>query len=146
MSKQQKKRQRTEKVSISDDLEAAPPLAPGVCRPGSIEQHLDMCEKGPHRGDSILHHHGMRDKDKPNTTLNDRHMEENFHFDMSEPNREGDEESGDEHSSGLQADDQQEFQYDTESPEHADSGLPGEMTEKLAHRDPTRRGYRRRAA
>lgn len=68
-------------------------IAPGEA--GSIEQQLDMVESGPLRGDDLLHTHGAPRRDD---------LEANYNFDMSEWNREGDEMSGDEHSSGLQAD------------------------------------------
>jgi len=60
---------------------------------GSIEQHLDMCEKGPYRGDEILHHHGL-DSSTDGPYLN-------YRVDMSEENREGMELSGEDHSVGL---------------------------------------------
>jgi hypothetical protein len=66
--------------------------------PGSIEQHLDMVESGPLRGDTVEHMHGRQRQREE--------MEENFHVDMSEGSREGDELSGDEHSSGLQGGDE----------------------------------------
>ncbi len=59
--------------------------APGAA--GSIEQHLDMSEKGPLRGEEQLRTY----TEHPN-----------FHVDESEWNREGFEQSGDEHSAGMQ--------------------------------------------
>ena len=146
MAKHRRKRHRTETLHISDDLEAGALPPKSDTRSGSIKQQLDMNESGPNRGDEILHHHGIEPRTGSYPTMNDALMEENYHIDMSEDTREGDEESGDEHSSGYQADDQQELQYDTESPEDADSGAPGEMTNKVAHLDPSKTGYRRRAA
>lgn len=74
---------------------------PEECTPGSIEQKLDMCEEGSLKGDEILHRHGRR-KPKPSGDPKpiDKDMNENFNVDMSEPDREGDEWSGDEHSFG----------------------------------------------
>lgn len=114
-------------------------------RPGSIEQQLDMCESGPLRGDDLLHNHGIQERTNPHPTLNPDQMESNYRIDMSEENREGAEESGDEHSMGLQGDAMQELQFDDRYGD-SDAGIPGEMTNKLAARDPSRRGYRRRAA
>jgi hypothetical protein len=125
------------------DVQQADHPYTGRSRRGSIEQHLDMIESGPLRGDEILHHHGIPERLDPRPPLDDRLLEENYHPDMSEESREGDEESGDEHSSGLQGSDQQELQYDRDSPGDADSGAPGEMTEMLAHADPTKLSYRR---
>lgn len=75
---------------------------------GSIEQQLDMCEDGPLRGDEVL----RENRDHPN-----------FHVDLSDGAREGDEMSGDDHSSGMQGE-------DSEHPvqEHIPSGLPGDET------------------
>jgi hypothetical protein len=60
------------------------------CPSGSLEQKLDMCEGGSMRGDELLR---------------ERTDHPNFNVDMSEDSREGDEMSGDEHSSGHQGDD-----------------------------------------
>jgi hypothetical protein len=143
------RRKRTLPENTADDLDAAARPAEGKCRPGSIEQQLDMCESGPLRGDEVLHNHGRfernPDQEEGMRPMDPEMMEHNFHFDMSEGGREGDEESGDEHSSGLQGEEQQEQQYDTEFGD-SDSGAPGEMTEKNAHHDPSLRGYRKRAA
>ena len=87
---------------------------PEPCSPGSIEQQLDMCEEGELKGDELLYLHG-----KPTLapTEGPRELDElintNWESDLSEENREGDEMSGDEHSSGLQG---------------TDVGLPGERT------------------
>lgn len=121
-----------------------PPIANEECAPESPEQKLDMCETGSLRGDEIERSHGLKTPKNPHPTMNDNQMESNFQVDMSEEGREGDEESGDEHSSGLQGDEQQELQYDDEFGE-ADAGLPGEMTNKTAHCDPTASGHRRKA-
>jgi hypothetical protein len=139
------KKRKTLRLMTADDLLVSADPPPSESRAGSIEQHLDMMEQGPLRGDESLRLHRMKDRlsDRPSLSL--WLLEHNYQVDMSEETREGDEESGDEHSSGLQGADQQELQYDTEGPEDSDSGAPGEMTEKNAHLDPTRKGYRRRA-
>jgi hypothetical protein len=91
--------------------------------PGSIEQQLDMCERGDLRGDEILHHHG-RDRPKQDPDLRaELDLEENFRVDMAETQREGDEMSGDEHSSGLQG-----GEPELERQPHLSQGLPGEET------------------
>ncbi len=80
---------------------------PEYCSPGSIEQELDMCDSGTLRGDEILYHHGKaRNEIEPNEdpVPLDQILEENFHLDLAEEDREGDEMSGDEHSGGLQGD------------------------------------------
>lgn len=133
----QNSRKRPPKNRQALDLQAGPPTAPGDERSGTIEQHLDMYESGPLRGDEILHHHGLPDRHSERRPLDKSDLEENFHVDMAEDEREGDEESGDEHSSGMQG---------TDPPEpHEDASSPGEMTERLAYLDPTLKGYRRRA-
>lgn len=98
------------------------------CGPGSIEQQLDMCENGELRGDEIEHTHGMEaDPDSLDSetgverNLGADQLLERFRIDMSEPNREGDELSGDEHSAGLQG-----GEPDLEGQEHIDEGIPGE--------------------
>ncbi|OFZ18104.1 MAG: hypothetical protein A2X94_13955 [Bdellovibrionales bacterium GWB1_55_8] len=91
---------------------------PLPCSPGSIEQQLDMCEDGELRGDEVLHSHGLQKNEKADLSSEDS-MRTNFSVDMSEVDREGDEMSGDEHSLGLQGDEQQELANQTES------GIPG---------------------
>jgi hypothetical protein len=91
---------------------------PLPCEPGSIEQQLDMCETGPLRGDEIEHHHGLREE-------ND--IEHNFEVDMAEPDREGAELSGDEHSSGYQGDEE-----DLRHQANVSEGLPGDESEMEA--------------
>ena len=60
----------TSKIKLVRPEQAAPPAQsstdwsdrtrePSRFESGSIEQHLDMCESGPYRGDEILHHHGL---------------------------------------------------------------------------------------
>lgn len=136
MLMRRRKRQFVEIISSSDDIEAAPRPLRADERPGSITQQLDMNESGPLRGDEILHHHGLPDPagrpdGDPMPLAADR-MEHNYQVNMSEEGREGDEESGDEHSSGLQGGE--------------NNGLPGDMTEKVAKLDPSLRGYRKRAS
>jgi len=110
-------------------------------RAGSIEQQLDMIENGELRGDEILHSHGVKARTNPHPTLTEDQMQRNYRIDMSEEGREGDEESGDEHSSGFQGEDEG-ITFKGEQ----DTGLPGEMTEQAAKSDPSERGYKRRAS
>jgi len=71
--------------------------------PGSIEQHLDMCEDGSLRGDEVLHHHGMTEEwDSVPTPAPVDLLLDRYQLDLSEEDREGAEESGDEHSAGQQ--------------------------------------------
>jgi hypothetical protein len=103
--------------------------------PGSIEQQLDMVENGPGpRGDNLLRHHGQTfdDKRDPNfiKELEGDEMLQNFHIDMSESNREGDEMSDDDHSAGLQGEDSEFKDQPT-----FDDELPGEETEKEEDRE-----------
>lgn len=68
------------------------------CRSGSTARNLDMCEGKAVRGDEISQEpHEDPDEQGP--------LGAGYHTDMSERAREGDEESGDEHSSGYQGDD-----------------------------------------
>lgn len=90
----------------------------------SIEQQLDMNEDGPLRGDEILHHHGIPQAHADADIRSVDEMMENYQMDMSELGREGDEMSGDDHSSGLQGGDP-----DLMSQPHIDSGMPGERTD-----------------
>ncbi len=100
---------------------------PDWCSPGSIEQELDMCEDGPLRGDEILHSHG---KDTPIYTGFPREVdkiiaEENYKVDLAEEDREGDEMTGDEHSSGLSG-----GESEIESQPNISSGMPGDRTRR----------------
>jgi len=79
------------------------------CQPGSIEQQLDMCETGSLRGEEVL----RANREHPN-----------FNVDMSEEDREGDEMSGDDHSSGLQG-----GEPELRGQKHISSGMPGDQTE-----------------
>ncbi|MBI3557115.1 MAG: hypothetical protein HY074_12700 [Deltaproteobacteria bacterium] len=117
------------------------PTASEPCPAGSLRQQLDMCETGNLRGEEILYSHGIPSRDhEVHRELDPELMESNFHVDLSEDNREGDEETGDEHTAGLQGDEQQELQYDTEFGE-SDAGLPGELTNKNAHCNPLAPGH-----
>ena len=106
--------------NISDD----PTMLPET----SIEQQLDMVEEGGEglRGDDVLHQHGVN----PHRPRADRDplpadaLTERFEMDMSEPDREGDDMSGDEHSSGLQG-----GESEVARDPHIDSGLLGEVEE-----------------
>ena len=97
--------------------------APERGLPGSIEQHLDMCENGSLRGDEILHHHGMTEEhsplpDVPPVDL----LMDRFQLDLAEENREGDELSGDDHSGGLQG-----GEHELAGQLHLPTGLPGDL-------------------
>jgi hypothetical protein len=95
------------------------------CRPGSIEQEVDMCEKGGLRGDVILYSHGREAIPYTgNPIAVDRLIDRTYDMDCSEVDREGDEMSGDEHSSGLQGGD-----AEIEHQKHLTTGLPGDETE-----------------
>lgn len=97
---------------------------PRRCSPGSIEQKLDMCEAGDLRGDEILHQHGMEDWYEEGGDPNElNEMLNNFHVDMSEEGREGDEMSGDDHSFGLQG-----GEFEIEGQKHIQSGTPGQSS------------------
>jgi hypothetical protein len=104
-------------------------------QPGSIEQQLDMVEglPGP-RGEGLIREHGRTfdDKRDPNFVkeLDGDEMLQNFHVNMGESNREGDEMSGDEHSSGLQGGDSEFEKQPT-----FDDEMPGEETEKEEKRE-----------
>ncbi|MGZ3699737.1 MAG: hypothetical protein ACXWPM_05085 [Bdellovibrionota bacterium] len=96
---------------------------------GTIEQHLDMVENGELRGDELLHQHGVAPteplQDADPVPL-DRIMDTNYHVDMAEEDREGDDLSGDEHSSGFQGE-----ESELENQPHKESGLPGEYQQEL---------------
>src|SRR4051794_534337 len=113
--------------------EASPELKnPGdpesiFCNPGSIEQKLDMCEEGTLRGDEILHSHGL-DPDAEGSPTGDQDVNEivnhpYFEVDQAEVDREGDDMTGDEHSSGLQGDESELLNQP-----HIFTGLPGDLS------------------
>jgi hypothetical protein len=122
---------------ISNDEDIKRPFNP--YRAGSIEQNLDMCDTGPYRGDEILHHHGQEPGNSDEAIEDVEQMLMNYRVDMAETNREGDEMTGDEHSSGLQG-------GDSELEEQVPplGGLPGEeektqekvISQKNKHRLP----------
>lgn len=96
---------------------------PLVGAPGSIEQQLDMCEEGDLRGDEILHSHGLSTRDEKEDIQAVDELITRFSMTMDEPGREGDEMSGDEHSSGLQGE-----EPDLWNQQQSGAGLPGEET------------------
>ena len=105
---------------------------PATGSPGSIEQQLDMVEDGDLRGDQILYDHGT-DEEHEDFEIRPDHAtpidilmaRNNCEMNLSEPDREGDEMSGDDHSSGLQGG-EEELQHQP----HIESGNPGDMSEK----------------
>jgi hypothetical protein len=95
--------------------------------PGSIELQLDMCEaEDEMRGDDVIRSLGrvMGGPDQDPVDLSEI-MSNNFRMDLSEDDREGDEMSGDEHSSGLQGGEES-----LEHQLHLSSGLPGNRTQR----------------
>lgn len=141
-ARQQKKRKPSAARSKPQQVPQKPKLREQEDYPfiewESIEQHLDMCETGALRGDEILHNHGS---DAPTNAdmISVDEMMRNFHFDMAERDREGDEMSGDDHSSGLQG----EVQPHIHELNH-EAGVPGEtpaeqqdIEELRKHRDDT---------
>jgi len=104
---------------------------PEWCSPGSIEQELDMCETGSLRGDDILYRHGVEplqytgDPQELDLIIG-QGEDANWEVDLSEEDREGDEMSGDEHSSGLEG-----GEPELESQPNIASGLPGDRTRRV---------------
>lgn len=92
---------------------------------GSIEQQLDMLEEGNLKGDLVLGHRDDLPENSDDAIEDVDEMMNNYRIDMAETSREGDEESGDEHSSGLQG-----GEPDIENQEHIETGMPGDMTNK----------------
>lgn len=97
--------------------------------PGSIEQKLDMCEDDDSlKGDQVLFSHGI-DSDVGDSELGLQGVDQlisknnNFHIDLSEGNREGDEMSGDEHSSGWQG-----GESELAGQPHIATGMPGDRS------------------
>lgn len=82
---------------------------PGRGESGSIEQQLDMNESGPLRGDDISHQAHRYGRGS--------------NVDMSEYGREGDEMSGDDHSSGMQG-----GEPELSGQPHISTGMPGDET------------------
>jgi hypothetical protein len=92
---------------------------------GTEAQHLDMLEDADPRGDDDLYSPEdslLDDSDEP--VLGADEMMANYNVDMSETQREGDEMSGDEHSSGLQG-----GEPEIEHQLAIDSGMPGHRSE-----------------
>jgi hypothetical protein len=97
---------------------------PTRCAPGSIEQQLDMCEEGSLRGDEILFEHGLAEQEYTGDPQDlDKLLFDNFNVDLSEVDREGDEMSGDEHTSGLEG-----GEPEIEGQLHISTSLPGDRT------------------
>ena len=117
---------RRKRKELNPELKNPGDREPDWCSPGSIEQELDMCEQGSLRGDEILHSHG---KDPLTYTGNppelDLIINENWETDLAEEDREGDEMSGDEHSSGLEG-----GEPELASQPHISTGLPGDRTRR----------------
>ncbi len=80
---------------------------PEANAPGSIEQQLDMCERGPLKGEEIAH-----ERSRPRGFLEGA---------IVDTDRETGEMSGDDHSRGLQGDDSE-----TETQPHPVSGIFGD--------------------
>lgn len=95
---------------------------------GTETQHLDMYE-GPDenlRGDALLHTPPSEPEEDPeHPTLEIDQMLGKFHMDLSEESREGDEMSGDGHSSGLQGGERESLNQ-----HHEQYGMPGEESEE----------------
>jgi hypothetical protein len=122
MSLKRKRKERIPELKNPGDSESE------WCSPGSIEQQLDMCESGSLRGDDILHSHGLPDSDYNGDPIEldefqTGGMENNWQMDLSEEDREGDEMSGDEHSSGIEG-----GEPEIERQLHIQTGLPGDRT------------------
>lgn len=94
------------------------------CSPGSIEQQLDMCEEGSLKGDDILFSHGLDQGEGGEEIPSLEELMNRYEVDLSEENREGDEMSGDDHSSGLQGG-EPELQRQL----HIATGMPGDRTD-----------------
>ena len=116
---------KRKKETLSERLHPGDP-EPDWCSPGSIEQKLDMCETGRLRGDDILHSHGVEAVEYNGNPLEmDQVMNQNWGMDLSEVDREGDEMSGDEHSSGLAG-----SESELEGQPNIATGLPGDLTKR----------------
>lgn len=114
---------RKSRVNIPERLNPGDP-EPLRGSPGSIEQQLDMCEEGDLRGDEILHRHGLDVPEQDDELLLVDERTGRFQI-LSEPDREDDEMTGDDHSSGLQG-----GEFEVEDQYHIDSGAPGNELEK----------------
>ncbi len=105
---------------------------PATGSPGSIEQQLDMVENGDLRGDQVLYDHGANEERedfeiRPDhaTPIDILMARNNYEMNLGEPDREGVEMSGDDHTYGLQGG-EEELHHQA----HISSGLPGEESEK----------------
>lgn len=99
-------------------------------------QHLDMIESDDSRkprGDADLFDApddlGEPDSQGDELPLAVDHMIHNFHFDMAEDRREGDDMSGDEHSSGLQGGDVEPVRRHGHN--KISTGIPGDATDEV---------------
>ena len=95
--------------------------------PGSIEQQLDMVEEGDLKGDEVLRR--TENVPNPEDPTSEDPMDlfsemQSFNMTLSERDREGDEMSGDDHSSGLQG---QEVELQSQGSSR--TGIPGEFLE-----------------
>lgn len=95
--------------------------------PGSIEQQLDMMEEGDLRGDEVMRRTDLLAT--PEEPISEQPMDlvselRSFNMTMSERDREGDEMSGDDHSSGLQGED-----FELQHQGATLTGVPGESLE-----------------
>ena len=124
-------RKVSETRNIPERLHPGEP-EPTTGSPGSIEQQLDMVENGDLRGDQVLHDHGT-DEEQEDFEIRPDHAtpidilmaRNNYEMNLGEPDREGVEMSGDDHTYGLQGG-EQELHHQP----HIDSGIPGEESEK----------------
>ncbi len=83
-----------------------------------------MHESGKLRGDEVLHSHGKPERPPSGDPVPlDEILDSRWSMDLSEENREGDEMSGDEHSSGLEGGEQE-----IEGQSHIRTGMPGDQT------------------
>jgi len=93
------------------------------------KQQLDMSEEGAIRGGDVEQAHGhLEESASPNEGHDPLAVDEliarHHRGDISEPDREGDDLSGDEHSAGLQGD-----ESELQSQAHLDSDVPGSQIE-----------------
>jgi len=95
--------------------------------PGSIEQQLDMVEEGDLRGDEVTRRTDLLvTPEDPNSEdpLDLVSELQSFNMTRAERDREGDEMSGDDHSSGLQGED-----FELQHQGATLTGTPGESLE-----------------
>ena len=96
--------------------------------PGSIEQQLDMCETGDLRGDEIDHSLHLSAKKRMDQADSDPipfdELLESEQMDLSLEDREGDEMTGDDHTSGLQGGEEELKHHPNIS-----TGMPGDRTD-----------------